>query len=1076
MRQESLNIAKITRTRVQSALFRTRLFRLLDCRNGAGIMWVGGSPGSGKSTLVSSYVESRKLPCLWYQVDEGDADVATFFYYLGLAAQKASNRKRTPLPHLTPEYLPGISAFTRRFFESLYSRVKTPSVVVFDNYQQAPTDSLFHEVIRDGLSVLPEGVSVILISREYPPPALVRMRANGQMTMLTGNDLRLTREEIEDILLLKGMKQVRPETVEQLHERTDGWAAGLVLMLENARLEDAGTQSVGGKTPEAVFDYFAGEILAKTREDVSDFLLKTAVFPDMTAEITEALTGNPKAGSILSELSVKNFFTLKSALREETYQYHPLFREFLLSRAKEVFPPEEFRKIEYDAASVLGTNGRAEYAMELFLKSEAWSEAIRIILMHAQIMLTQGRGRTLEGWIRALPEAIVETTPWLLLWTGACRLPFAPDQSSTYFEKAYGLFEEQKDAAGVFLSLSGMVDSVTFGNKTYREFDRLIPLLSENLEKFSDLPTKDIEAKFVISFIASHVLRRPDMLDIGHWEKRGLDLAESIGDSNASAHIIGSFGFYHVFSGNLDRAAYFIDIYRRIANTRNISPFYQIFLWDLEAFHSFLAADFDRNRTAIEKGLALADYSGMNLHNLGLLGHGASSALSAGDLISAEQLLQKMAFAMEMIPNQHNKALYHLLSGWKSLLKKELKQAQQQAGLAMKLGIESGVPLTEAWLYILNALVHHELSEDDKAIENITHARSTCIRVKNYQAQFRCLLAGAQFAFDRGDENLGLEQLREAMAIGREHGYANTFFWISSVMAKLCVKALEAGIEVEYVKHLIRRRNLVSDSPPYECENWPWPIKIFTLGRFGLIKEGTSVQSSRKEQQRPLSMLKALIAFGGREVEVSKLTDILWPDAEGDAAFSAFTTTLSRLRQLLEVENAIQVRKGRVTLDSQYCYVDAWAFERLAGKIEELCKERQSNASHEEVIRLADKALAMYRGAFLSADDEHWVISYRERLRSKFLRFITKIGQYLAETGQWEKDVEYYRRALEVDDLTEEFYQCLMICYQHLGQQAEAMKVYRRCCSVLSAVLRIEPSSKTEDLYKTLAADFKVQS
>ena len=74
-----------------------------------------------------------------------------------------------------------------------------------------------------------------------------------------------------------------------------------------------------------------------------------------------------------------------------------------------------------------------------------------------------------------------------------------------------------------------------------------------------------------------------------------------------------------------------------------------------------------------------------------------------------------------------------------------------------------------------------------------------------------------------------------AMALGRERGYVNSHVWIPAVMAGLCARALEAGIEVDYVRGLVQKRGLVPESPPVEAEAWPWPIKIFTLGRFQLF-------------------------------------------------------------------------------------------------------------------------------------------------------------------------------------------------------------------------------------------------
>jgi LuxR family transcriptional regulator, maltose regulon positive regulatory protein len=192
--------------------------------------------GSGKTTLVSSYVQARKTPCLWYRMDEGDSDLATFFYYLGLGAKQIAPRFRKPLPLLTPEYLKGTRIFALRFCENLFGRLKKPAILVFDNYHLVPEQSPFHDVLSEAWGAIPEGVNVILISRHAFPPSLTGLHANGALNRIEWNDLRLTAEETEAIARLR-LPQLRQKAIKQLHLSADGWVGGLVLMLESMKAE-----------------------------------------------------------------------------------------------------------------------------------------------------------------------------------------------------------------------------------------------------------------------------------------------------------------------------------------------------------------------------------------------------------------------------------------------------------------------------------------------------------------------------------------------------------------------------------------------------------------------------------------------------------------------------------------------------------------------------------------------------------------------------------------------------------------------------------------------------------------------
>ena len=102
---------------------------------------------------------------------------------------------------------------------------------------------------------------------------------------------------------------------------------------------------------------------------------------------------------------------------------------------------------------------------------------------------------------------------------------------------------------------------------------------------------------------------------------------------------------------------------------------------------------------------------------------------------------------------------------------------------------------------------------------------------------------------------------------------------------------------------------------------------------------------------------------------------------------------------------------------------------------------------------------------------ESWALSMNERLKTKFMFYISELGDHWQKTGQWEKAVQCYLRGLEIDDLSEDFYRALMVCYQKLDRRAEAIAVFRRCQRILSNTLHMEPSAKTKSIFKALVSE-----
>jgi len=235
--------------------------------------------------------------------------------------------------------------------------------------------------------------------------------------------------------------------------------------------------------------------------------------------------------------------------------------------------------------------------------------------------------------------------------------------------------------------------------------------------------------------------------------------------------------------------------------------------------------------------------------------------------------------------------------------------------------------------------------------------------------------------------------------------------------------------------------------------------RIYTFGRFIVIRETEVINFAQHTQRMPIDLLKTVLAFGGVNVGIQAITDILWPDADGDAAHAAFKVALHRLRRLLGSHAALCVSNGTISLAEEHVWVDAWAFERWFDSF----AVRGKHAASEEAQGL--NMLRMYNGAFLGAAAPSCAHHYSERLRSKFIRSVLMLGADCEQREAWREAAEIYEQGIEADATAEDLYQRAIYCYGHLGQTGRAVDAYRRCRAVLDALLGTIPKMKTQSLY-----------
>ena len=1022
-------------------------------------VWLAGPPGSGKTTLVSTWLAEHGLSSLWYRVHEEDGDPATFFHYFGRAVEQESRRKRAALPHLTPEYLARLPVFSRRYFEQAWPRLKAPCAIVFDNYEQAGEASALHEVMRALVESLPEGIVAVFVSRREPPAALAAARARGDLALLDAGMLRLTAEECADIAELRGVA-IEESRLQRLHERTQGWAAGLVLALEqDAR--DGGAAVPADATPEVLFDYFAGEIFDRMDSGGQRLLLAAALLPTMATERVVELSGDQDAGAVLARLSRANYFTVKLAAARgasAAYQFHPLFREFLLRRAEEALPAAELAALRRRAAALLEADGETASAFRLLAAAQAWDEAMHLALGHARELLAQGRGGVLEDWLRALPVEVRNGSPWVLYWIGLCRLPLDPLEARDYFEHALPLFERGEDIAGLYSAWASIVDSFVYAWGEFAALDRWIEV-ADGLLARHPFPAPEIEARVAAGMFMALMYRQPQRADLPRWAERAQELALTSPKVETQMMLGNQLLLYHSqCMGDYGRARVLVDAVRPQADRASVSPV-ALVLWRCfeAAYYVSIGAPAESAR-AVESALETADREGLTLMSFFLLFQGVMGKLKAGDHEGAARLLERARSAIQ--PGRvQDRAHYHYMLMLHAYQVDDRSAAVENGERAVRLADLAGAPFSQAFYRVALAHALFDAGRRGEALAQLARARRLGRPTRSKNFEFALYFALGYFALERGRTRRALPLLRKALENSRASGNFNRFLWTPRNLGKVVVAALEHGIEVGHAQELVRRCGLAPTPEALRLDNWPFPVRVHALGRLRVELDGEPLHFNGKAQRKPLELLMAIIAKGGRNVPELQVQESLWPDAEGDAGHQACAIALHRLRKLLGCDQAVVLRRNELTLDPAYVWVDVWAFERELAQPAGLAPAAESAAS---------RIYALYKGSFLSQVDAPWAMSMRERLRGKFMRHVAEQGRKLLAAGQYAAAVGVYEKGLEADGRLEELYQGLMLCHSAMGRRAEAVDVYRRCETMLAATLGVTPGTKTVALYRTL--------
>jgi len=627
-------------------------------------------------------------------------------------------------------------------------------------------------------------------------------------------------------------------------------------------------------------------------------------------------------------------------------------------------------------------------------------------------MLAEGRGGPLGAWLEALPAEVKDTFPWTRYWLGLARLAERPAEARVHLETAWKSFVELDDARGQYLAWAAMVDTFVWEWADFGPLDRWIDALDDLRLRHPNLPP-DVEARVTTAALGALVFRRPDHPTLPEWEERAMAVA--LGDAPLAVRLpVGTYLLVYEawWKGDLSRAARLVGALAPAVRGGAVEPLRAI-MWRLaEAPYHWNRGEREAADEATRDGLALAGETGVHLWDFMLHLQSVWAAVAGDDPPAARRHLAAME--AELHPAHRFNASTATLA--RAVL--ELRTGDPFAALEHALaGIEQarrgGMPFARLLGHLAAARALDLQGRGVEAGDHVAQARDLGVHARSAYAEYVCGLIEAFSALRAGERMRAGEAVRCAFAVGRERGLVDHVWFKGEETGALCALALEEGLEPEYARELARARRARPPEGSLDVEGWPWDVEVRVLGSLVVLRDGRPLPLSRQAHRKPLQLLALLVVLGGADIAEERVTAVLWPEAEGDAAHHALETALYRLRRLLCCEGALVHRGHVLSVDRRLVWIDAWVVERALGRALALL-ERHVDPAHPDLVASCGRITRLYGGAFLRGEaGPGWCLAHREKLRNRVQRFVAARAQQLRAGRQDGEAVALERWASE---------------------------------------------------------------
>lgn len=431
---------------------------------------VSAEAGYGKTTFVSEWISRLNNNYAWLSLDKYDNDPATFIKYLILAIRKNYNSFGSMIENIiqsTPK-LPSVKVISSYITEELL-KLNERLTLIFDDYHVI-NNSYIHKLTQHLIDSDIQNLFIVIITRKDPPFTLSMWRAQGRLTEIGSDDLRLETDEIREFFIKKFDFYISDKLLSILEEKTEGWAAALQLIGlsftdKNEEQHEKSLAKLLNGNNRFIADYFMDEVFKRQSVQIQTFLKKTSILKSFNEELCNTVTGINDSRQIIEKLERENLLIVPLDNSRTWYRYHHLFSEFLRARVDKKIRTD----VLVNASKWCYANGFIELAAEYALEAKNNELILSLISQITLKYLNDGTIKKLIEFLNSVKKICGRTDAEVDICRAWCLFIMGDTSEACKVINELGSFSEitDPDISGKIKALKSILYASTNRSKAY---------------------------------------------------------------------------------------------------------------------------------------------------------------------------------------------------------------------------------------------------------------------------------------------------------------------------------------------------------------------------------------------------------------------------------------------------------------------------------------------------------------------------------------------------------------------------------------------------------------------------------